>query len=78
MTRTFGPSTYSPEILASLNQAYREVWALLYSNIAENDEIVKELGIALSQTLADLVTAGVTDVETLRRRALETMVLRAR
>jgi hypothetical protein len=44
-----------------------------------DDEIaVKELSIALSQTLADLVTDVVTDPDTLRRRALENIILRVR
>ena len=44
----------------------------------DDEIVVNELSIALSQTLADLVTDGVTDPDTLRRRALENMVLRAR
>jgi hypothetical protein len=73
------PRTYNPATVAALNQAFDEVWRHLYSNVSKHDEImVKDLSITLSQTLADLVSNSVTDVRTLRRRALENMVLSAR
>jgi hypothetical protein len=79
MPHTTAPPSYSPETIEALNQAFDDVWRKLYFHVPMDDGIVvKELSTALSKTLADLIMDGVTDPDTLRRRALEHMVLRAR
>jgi hypothetical protein len=55
------------------------VWGLLHAHVPRaNEEANQELAIALSQTLAALVTDGVTDPKQLRRRGLESMALTLR
>jgi hypothetical protein len=73
------PKEYTPQVIAGLKAAFNDVWGLLHAHVPRaNEEANKELGIALSQTLAALVADGVTDPKQLRRRALESMALTLR
>jgi hypothetical protein len=70
------PNSYSPSVLAAIEQAFNAVWATLYAHVPPKDKAAtQELSIALSQTLVRLVADGITDAEELRRKALENMVL---
>jgi hypothetical protein len=66
----------SPSILDTIDQAFEAVWRMLYAHMPPENELSMELKIALSQTLIALAADGVTDPRELRRRALESMVLR--
>ena len=66
----------SPSILDVIDQAFEAVWRMLYAHMPPENELSMELKIALSQTLIALAADGVTDPRELRRRALESMVLR--
>ena len=69
------PKEYSPEVISAFEAAYNDIWNRLYARVSRNEEATKELEIALSQTLAALVTNGVTDSKELRQRAFEAMAL---
>jgi hypothetical protein len=69
------PNSYSPALLASLEQAFDAVWTRLYAHVPAAGDQVKELQITLSQTLIALVAEGITDPQELQRKALESMVL---
>jgi hypothetical protein len=59
-------------ILFALEQALREVWAVLKAhNIHEYLDKDRELQRAIADTLMALADPGVTDLEELRRRTLE-------
>ena len=66
----------SPSILDAIDQAFEAVWSALYAHMAPESDQSRELKIALSQTLIALAADGVTDPRELRRKALESMVLR--
>ena len=66
----------SPSILDVIDQAFEAVWRTLYAHMPTENEQSLELKIALSQTLIALAADGVTDPRELRRKALESMVLR--
>ena len=66
----------SPSILDAIDQAFEAVWRTLYAHMAPDSDQSRELKIALSQTLIGLAADGVTDPHELRRKALESMVLR--
>jgi hypothetical protein len=66
----------SPSILDVIDQAFEAVWRTLYAHMPPENEQSMELKIALSQTLIALAAGGVTDPRELRRKALESMVLR--
>ena len=72
------PDSYGPQLLATLQDAFRSVWATLYPHIGTDDEQGKELSTRLTQALMALVAAGVTDPKELRRKALEAMALNPR
>ena len=56
------PKNYSPELLASLNQAFDAVWATLYAHVPLGDKSeARELSITLSQTLVGLAADGITN-----------------
>lgn len=69
------PNSYSPTLLASLEQAFDAVWTRLYEHVPTAGDQAKELKITLSQTLIALVAEGITDPQELQRKALESMVL---
>jgi hypothetical protein len=66
----------SPSILDAIDQAFEAVWRTLYAHMPPENEQSRELKIALSQTLIGLAADGVTHPHELRRKALESMVLR--
>ena len=72
------PKEYSPEVISAFEAAYNDIWNRLYARVSRNEGATKELEIALSQTLAALVTDGVTDSKELRQRAFEAMALSVR
>ena len=61
---------HNHETLLALEAVYSEIHRL-YARMSRTEEAMKELEIALSQTLAELVTDGVTDPKELRRRAFQ-------
>ena len=63
-------------IVDAIDQAFEAVWRMLYAHLAPDSEQSRELKIALSETLIGLAADGVTDPRELRRKALESMVLR--
>jgi hypothetical protein len=63
-------------ILDAIDQAFETVWRMLYAHMPPDSDQSRELKIALSQTLIALAADGVTDPRELRRKALESMVLR--
>ena len=67
--------SYSPELLKTLEDAFQSVWTTLYAHMPIAGDDAKELKIALSRTLVRLVAEGITDRKSLRRKALESMVL---
>lgn len=69
------PSSYSPSVLAALEQAFDAVWTTLYAHRPRDRDQTKELKITLSQTLVGLAADGITDPEELRRKALQHMAL---
>ena len=71
------PKEYSPEILSAFETAYDAIWNRLYARVSRPDER-KELEIALSQTLAALVTDGVTGAAELQQKAFEAVILNPR
>jgi hypothetical protein len=71
------PKEYSPEVLSAFEAAYNDIHRL-YARMSQTEEATKELEITLSQTLAALVTDGVTDPKELRRRAFEAVALTPR
>ena len=56
--------------LSAFEEVYSDIHRL-YARMSRTEETMKELEIALSQTLAELVTDGVTDPKELRRRAFQ-------
>ena len=72
------PKEYSPEVISAFEAAYNDIWNWLYAPVSRNEEATKELQIALSQTLAALVTDGVTNSKELRQRAFEAMAFSVR
>jgi hypothetical protein len=66
----------SPSILDAIDQAFEAVWKMLYAHMAPDSDQSRELKIALSRTLIGLAADGVTGPRELRRKALESMVLR--
>ena len=66
---------YSPELLSVLEQAFEAVWVTLYAHVPIEGDEAKDLKI-VGRTLVALAAGGVTEFQELRRRALETMVLR--
>ena len=52
------PDSYGPQLLATLQDAFRSVWATLYPHIGTDDEQGKELSTRLTQALMTLVAAG--------------------
>ena len=71
-------NSYSPELLGSMEQAFKAVWQLLYAHMPIESDNAHELQIKLSQTLVSLASDGVTDPADLRRKAIETMALNPR
>lgn len=71
------PKECSPEALSAFEAVYNDIHRV-YARMSRTEEATRELEIALSQTLAALVTDGVTDPKELRRRAFEAVVLNAR
>jgi hypothetical protein len=79
MTSTHSLPQENPELVAALERAFQDVWAILYAHIpVDGGAAGKEQAIALSQTLVALAADGITDPQELRRKALETMVLTPR
>ena len=72
------PSSYSPEVVAGLEAAFNDVWAMLYAQVPPDSDDVMELSVGLSRTLIALATDGITDPREPRRKALENMVLTAK
>jgi hypothetical protein len=72
------PNSYSPALLASIEQAFDAIWTTLYAHVPIAGDQAKELKITLSQTLIALAAEGITDPQELRRRALENMALTSR
>lgn len=72
------PKEYSPEVISAFEAAYNDIWNRLYARVSRNEEATKKLEIALRQTLAALVTDGVTDSKELRQRAFEAMAFSVR
>ena len=72
------PKEYDPEAISAFEAAYNDLWNRLYARVSRNEEATKELEIALSQTLAALVTDGVTNSKELRQKAFEAMALSVR
>jgi hypothetical protein len=72
------PNSYSPALLASLEQAFDAVWTTLYAHVPSTGDQAKELKIALGRTLIALAAEGITDPGELRRKALENMALTSR
>ena len=70
--------SYSPELLNSLEQAFKSVWQTLYAHMPVEGEGADELQIKLSRTLVSLASDGITDPADLRCKALETMALNPR
>ena len=79
MTSTNSLPHENPEVVAALERAFQDVWAVLYAHLPlGGGDAVKEQSIALSRTLVALAADGITDPQELRRKALETMVLTPR
>jgi hypothetical protein len=79
MTSTKSLPHENPEVVAALERAFQDVWAVLYAHLPlDGGDAVKEQSIALSQTLVALAADGITDPRELRRKALEAMVLTPR
>jgi hypothetical protein len=53
--------SYSPELLNSMEQAFKEVWATLYAHMPAKGEDVHELQVRLSRTIVGLASDGITD-----------------
>ena len=68
-------NSYSPELLNSMEQAFKAVWRMLYAHMPVEGDNAHELQIKLSQTLVSLASDGLTDPAELRRGALEAMAL---
>ena len=77
-SRSEDSNSYSPELLKSLEQAFKGVWQTLYAHMPVEGDNAHELQIKLSQTLVSLASDGITDPADLRRKALETMALNPR
>ena len=73
LTSRVHSKSYSPELLNSMEQAFKAVWQMLYAHMPVEGDNAHELQIKLSQTLVSLASDGVTDTADLRRKALETM-----
>ena len=67
--------SYSPELLNTLQEVFAAVWTTLYAHMPIEGDDAKELKITLGRTLVRLVAEGITDRKSLRRKALESMVL---
>jgi hypothetical protein len=78
MTSTNSLPRDNPEVVAALERAFQDVWAVLYAHLPLDGAASKEQAIALSQTLVALAADGITDPQELRRKALETMALAPR
>ena len=63
-------------IADAIDQAFEAVWRTLCAHMPPDSDQSQELKITLSQTLIALAADGVTDPRELRRKALESMVLR--
>lgn len=68
------PPSYSPEVLARIQEAFDDVWSALYANIPE-DSHSAQLRATLGKVLLALASQGITSPQELRRKALELMVL---
>ena len=62
-------NSYSPELLISLEQAFKAVWQTLYAHMPVEGDNARELQITLSRTLVSLASDGITDPADLRRKA---------
>ena len=71
-------NSYSPELLISMEQAFKAVWQTLYAHMPVEGDNARELQITLSRTLVSLASDGMTDPADLRRKALEMMALNPR
>jgi hypothetical protein len=70
---------YSPELLTDIEAVYTSVWKLMQPYaLKTNEQTTREMEIKLSQTLAELVTNGITNRRELRQRALEAVALTPR
>ena len=69
-------SDYSPELISAMMEAFTSVWTALSSHVPVNGDGAEELKIALSRTIVALAAEGITDLQDLRRRALEEMAFR--
>jgi hypothetical protein len=67
---------FDPEMLATLEQTFNATWPVLEAHEPCLDsEKEAELKLGLSRTLVALVAEGVTDVDRLRKFALERLPL---
>ena len=78
MTTSPTSNSYSPELLAALERAFKFVWETLYAHVPVDGDAAKELQIKLSRTLVALASDGLTNSADLRRRALEMLALNPR
>lgn len=69
-------SDHSPELISAMMEAFTFVWTALYSHVPVNGAGAEEVKIALSRTIVALAAKGITDVQDLRRLALDDMALR--
>jgi hypothetical protein len=76
-SETRAPDYCDPKITGAVEEAFNAVWAVIKTNkqAGSEDEPDCELRVKVSQTLAELVVEGTTDLAELKTRALASLGL---
>jgi hypothetical protein len=72
MGSKFHPSFYDPKTSAAMEQALNDVWKTVAFQTPAGDDELRE---GIVRLLEKLVGEGVTEVDELRRRALQDLLL---
>jgi hypothetical protein len=67
--------SYSPELLSSIEQAFKSVWETLNAHMPVSGDVANERQARLSRIIISLAADGITDPAVLRREALSMMKL---
>jgi hypothetical protein len=72
------PTSFTPEIVAALEQAFEDVWKVLEAHLEPGSEHDAAWGSTISRTLVALAANGITERQQLRSQALGTLGLTPR
>jgi hypothetical protein len=73
--RLIDGSSYGPEALKAIGQAFDEAWRSIATNFGDDPRDVQKARLKLASALLSIASNDSRDVQTLKNSALETMAL---